>query len=58
MGQVSLTISVPLYGCLGFLDVFTSGKLPFGGLTTEAELYILSVAFGNSLPFLLHEARS
>lgn len=38
---------VPIYGCLGFLDVFK--QVGFGGLTTPGEMYILAIYFGDTL---------
>jgi UMF1 family MFS transporter len=38
---VLCTSLIPIYGCLGFLPVFQTGKLPFGGLTSPGEMYVL-----------------
>ena len=46
---VALASLVPLYGCLGFLEIFKGG---FGGLTTFGEMYVLAALFGVSFPFL------
>lgn len=43
--QVCLASLLPAYGCLGFLPVFRNGSIRFGGLTTPAEMYVLSVYF-------------
>ncbi|EPS96947.1 hypothetical protein FOMPIDRAFT_1052802 [Fomitopsis schrenkii] len=37
---------IPAYGCLGFLPVFQSSGVKFGGLTTWGEMYVLAVYFG------------
>ena len=42
---VCLASLLPAYGCLGFLSVFHDGRVRFGGLTTPAEMYVLSVYF-------------
>jgi MFS transporter, UMF1 family len=45
---VVLVSLVPLYGCLGFLPIFRAGgRATFGGLTTQAELYVLALYFGS-----------
>ncbi|TFK68937.1 MFS general substrate transporter [Pluteus cervinus] len=38
---------IPVYGCLGFLSVFRNGKVKFGGLTTQEEMFGLAVYFGS-----------
>ncbi|EKM51066.1 uncharacterized protein PHACADRAFT_263038 [Phanerochaete carnosa HHB-10118-sp] len=43
---VCLASLLPAYGCLGFLPAFRNGSIRFGGLTTPAEMYVLSVYFG------------
>lgn len=42
---------VPIYGCIGFLDVFK--KVGFGGLTTPGEMYALAIYFGEC--FLIYQ---
>jgi MFS transporter, UMF1 family len=46
---VCLASLLPAYGCLGFLPVFRRGRVSFGGLTTPAEMYVLSVYFVSSI---------
>lgn len=36
---------IPAYGCLGFLPIFQSSSVKFGGLTTWGEMYVLAVYF-------------
>ncbi|EIN06824.1 MFS general substrate transporter [Punctularia strigosozonata HHB-11173 SS5] len=38
---------VPAYGCLGFIPLFSQGRVKFGGLTTPGELYALAMYFGS-----------
>jgi len=40
---VLMASAIPAYGCLGFLSVF-EGR--FGGLTTQGEMFVLAVFFG------------
>lgn len=42
---------IPAYGCLGFLPVFQSSGVKFGGLTTWGEMYVLAVYFVSSAAF-------
>ena len=42
---VCLASLLPAYGCLGFIPAFRNGTIRFGGLTTPAEMYVLSVYF-------------
>ncbi|KAH9942797.1 MFS general substrate transporter [Amylocystis lapponica] len=42
---VVLASLLPLYGCLGLLPAFRSGRLP-GGLTTPVEMYVFAVYWG------------
>lgn len=47
---VGLASVIPAYGCLGFLSVFGEGKtIRFGGLTTQGEMFVLAVYFGERL---------
>ncbi|CAA7266784.1 unnamed protein product [Cyclocybe aegerita] len=41
---VGMASMIPLYGCLGFL---VQGKVRFGGLTTQEEMFVLAVYFGS-----------
>ena len=47
---VGMASAIPAYGCLGFLPVFRSSAVKFGGLTTPGEMYVLAVYFVR--PFL------
>lgn len=40
---VIMASMIPAYGCLGFI---TQGRVKFGGLTTQAEMFALAVYFG------------
>jgi UMF1 family MFS transporter len=40
---VIMASMIPAYGCLGFL---TQGRVRFGGLTTQEEMFALAVYFG------------
>ena len=40
---VVMASMIPVYGCLGF---FTQGQFRFGGLTTQEEMFVLAVYFG------------
>ncbi|KZT30210.1 MFS general substrate transporter [Neolentinus lepideus HHB14362 ss-1] len=44
---VVIASAIPVYGCLGFLPVFSQGRVKFGGLTTPGEMFGLAVYFGS-----------
>ncbi|TDL18163.1 MFS general substrate transporter [Rickenella mellea] len=45
---VVMASMIPAYGCLGFLPLFgEQGKMRFGGLTTQGEMFGLAVYFGS-----------
>lgn len=49
---VVMISAIPAYGCLGFLSVFHgTGKVKFGGLTTQGELFGMAVYFGEWILF-------
>lgn len=54
---VALASAIPAYGCLGFLPVFASGHVRFGGLTTQGEMFALAVYFGERV-LLIRRAAS
>jgi len=43
---VIMASMIPAYGCLGFLPLFQSRTIRFGGLTTQGEMFVLAVYFG------------
>ncbi|KAG6833334.1 hypothetical protein H0H87_008510 [Tephrocybe sp. NHM501043] len=53
---VLMASAIPAYGCLGFLSVFHGDTTPFGGLTTQGEMFALAVYFGEDCPSRCYEA--
>ncbi|KAG6829680.1 hypothetical protein H0H92_003798 [Tricholoma furcatifolium] len=44
---VLMASAIPAYGCLGFLSIFQSKSIRFGGLTTQGEMFALAIYFGS-----------
>jgi UMF1 family MFS transporter len=53
---VIMASMIPAYGCLGFLPIFQSSSVKFGGLTTQGEMFGLAVYFGEANRYLTYLA--